>query len=290
MKKQKDTDKFQRYTVIFGGTFLLTAFLIEIYNTTSIILHRTVQSSEPTPIRTLVMFTVMTLASILPSVIAYFAGSLASGKKAAPVTRCFNGIVLAIAAPLVWVLILELSGIWKMVVPKIPMIPIQVTQFWPTFLTIVVIIFVGVMYAQSSKKQSMATYKPLVFALPVVIAGWIVADIHTQMNLFTLVSTYVSYKPTDGALPTILRALTVAVMFAAVFLALYIRQAPLITKASTMGIATLVGFTILATIDTIAAHTFHVSQFSLIANIAICGISLIFWLLYLHLTRVLYRT
>lgn len=290
MKKQKNTDKFQKYTVIFGGAFLLTSFLVAIYGTASVILHRVLQDPVTTPSRTLVMFAIMTLASILPSVIAYFIGTLASGKKADPMTCRLNGIVLAITAPLITELLMELSGIWKIVVPKIPMIPIQVTQFWPTFLTIAIIMLLGVMYARSSKKQSIATYKPFVFALPVLVAGWIIADIHTQINLFTLVSTYASYRPTGGALPAMLRALTIAMMFATVFLALYIRQASLITKASTTGIATLVGFTILATIDTIAAHTFHASQFSLIANIVICGIGLIFWLLYLHLTRVLRRT
>lgn len=289
MKKQINIDTFQKYTVILGGTFLLTSFLIAIYGTASVILHRVLQDPVITPGRTLVMFAVMALASILPSVIAYFIGTLASGKKAALMTRRFNGIVLAIAAPLITGLIMELSGIWRIVVPKIPMIPIQITQFWPTFLTIAIIMSLGIMYARSSKKQSIATYRPLVFALPVVIAGWIIADIHTQTNLFTLVSTYTSHKPTDGALPATLRALTVTLMFVAVFLALYARQASLTTKVNIASIATLIGFTILAAIDTIAAHMLHALQFSLIANTTVCGIGLTFWLLYLYLTRVLHR-
>lgn len=278
MKKQKDTDKFQKYTVIFGYALFASIILLEIIGAGLMIGNILAHNTTPTRLRFVTVIALMSLSAILPPLISYFMGELSTKKKLSALAHHFNGILFAGTAFIVWLLLITINFRW-VILDDITFIPGRFMQFWPALAAIVIMVILAIGYAKSKTKDTVLSYKPFTIALITGIIGFILTGLYSQIDVIK--NSHTLDMLINNALPGALATLVALGMLLVSYSLKISRQHPPLKRAATSATITLIGVLTLGTIgQLIARFLTDLSALNISLVTSISGLCI--WLFYLH--------
>jgi len=279
MKKQKNTDKFQKYTVAFGYALFASIILLEIVGAGLMIGNILTHNTTPTRSRFITIITLMSLSAILPPLISYFIGELSTKKKLSALTHHFNGILFAGTAFTLWLLLIT-ANFRLITLPDVAFIPGRFMQFWPALATIVAMIILAIGYAKSKTKDTVLSYKPFTITLIASIAGFILTGLYSQIDVIK--NSHTLDTLINNALPGALGTLVVLGMLLAAYSLKISRQHPPLKRVAVSATITLIGVLTLGVIGQLIAR--FMTEISMLhISLTTSTLGLCIWLFYLYL-------
>ena len=278
MKKQKTTDKFQKYTVIFGYALFISIILLEIIGAGLFINNLSAHSDSPMYPRYVTVILLMSLSAILPPLLSYFAGELSTKKKLSALTHHFNGILFAGTAFIVWLLLVTMN--FGLIIPdSIAGIPGRFMQFWPALVTIIIMLILAISYAKSNTKDTVISFKPFAITLLTATLGAILMGLYSQIDV--LKNTHSFDALINNALPGALHALLGVGMLVFAYNLNILRRHPRFKRTSIAATITLIGTLALGVAGQLGARfvtelsALHISLITTLLGLAI-------WIIYLR--------
>ena len=279
MKKQKNANRFQKYTVIFGYALFISIILLEIIGSGLLINNILAHSTTPMRSRFVTVIILMSLSATLPPLISYFAGELSTKKKLSALTHHFNGILFAGTAFMVWLLLIT-ANFQLLTLPDIPFIPGRFVQFWPALATIIIMIALAIGYAKRKTKDTVLSFKPFTVTLLAATVGSILTGLHSQMDVIK--NSHTLDALVNNALPGALGTLVILGMLIFAYSLKASRQHDPLKRAATAATMTLIGTLALGAIGQLGAR-FMTAEFSALNfSIATALLGLCIWIVYLR--------
>ena len=278
MKKQKTTDKFQKYTVIFGYALFISIILLEIIGTGLFINNLSAHSDSPMYPRYVTVITLMSLSAILPPLISYFAGELSTKKKLSALTHHFNGILFAGTAFIVWLLLVTMN--FSLIIPdSIAGIPGRFVQFWPALATIIIMLILAIGYAKSKAKDTVLSFKPFAITLLTATLGSILIGLYSQIDALKSIHSFDALI--NNALPGALSTLVSTAMLLFAYSLKSLQQHPPLMRATVAATIVLIGALALGIASQLGARfmtelsALHISFITTLLGLGI-------WIMYLR--------
>ena len=279
MKKQKTTDTFQKYTVIFGYALFISIILLEIIGAGLFINNLSAHSDSPMYPRYVTVITLMSLSAILPPLLSYFAGELSTKKKLSALTHHFNGILFAGTAFIVWLLLVTMN--FGLIIPdSIAGIPGRFMQFWPALATIIIMLILAISYAKSKTRDTVLSFKPFAITLLTTTLGSILIGLYSQIEALKYARSFDALV--NNALPGALNVLLGIGMLVFAYYLSALRQHPPFKRAAIAATIALIGTLALGVFGQVGARFMtHLSALSISLVTLVLGLSI--WLFYLYL-------
>ena len=278
MKKQKTTDKFQKYTVIFGYALFISIILLEIIGTGLFINNLSAHSDSPMYPRYVTVILLMSLSAILPPLLSYFAGELSTKKRLSALNHHFNGILFAGTAFIVWLLLVTMN--FGLIIPdSIAGIPGRFMQFWPVLATIIIMLILAIGYAKSKAKDTVLSFKPFAITLLTATLGSILIGLYSQIDALKSIHSFDALinNTLPGALSTLVS--TAMLLFACSLKSL--QQHPPLMRATVAATIVLIGALALGIASQLGARfmtelsALHISFITTLLGLGI-------WIMYLR--------
>ena len=278
MKKQKTTDTFQKYTVIFGYALFISIILLEIIGAGLFINNLSAHSDSPMYPRYVTVITLMSLSAILPPLLSYFAGELSTKKKLSALTHHFNGILFAGTAFIVWLLLVTMN--FSLIIPdSIAGIPGRFMQFWPVLATIIIMLILAIGYAKSKAKDTVLSFKPFAITLLTATLGSILIGLYSQIDALKSIHSFDALI--NNALPGALSTLVSAAMLLFAYSLKSLQQHPPLMRATVAATIVLIGALALGVASQLGARfmtelsALHISFITTLLGLGI-------WIMYLR--------
>ena len=278
MKKQKNIDTFQKYTVIFGYALFISIILLEIIGAGLFINNLSAHSDSPMYPRYVTVITLMSLSAILPPLISYFAGELSTKKKLSALTHHFNGILFAGTAFIVWLLLVTMN--FSLIIPdSIAGIPGRFMQFWPVLATIIIMLILAIGYAKSKAKDTVLSFKPFAITLLTATLGSILIGLYSQIDALKSIHSFDALI--NNALPGALSTLVSAAMLLFAYSLKSLQQHPPLMRATVAATIVLIGALALGVASQLGARfmtelsALHISFITTLLGLGI-------WIMYLR--------
>ena len=278
MKKQKTTDKFQKYTVIFGYALFISIILLEIIGAGLFINNLSAHSDSPMYPRYVTVITLMSLSAILPPLISYFAGELSTKKKLSAPTHHFNGILFAGTAFIVWLLLVTMN--FGLIIPdSIAGIPGRFVQFWPALATIIIMLILAIGYAKSKAKDTVLSFKPFAITLLTATLGSILIGLYSQIDALKSIHSFDALI--NNALPGALSTLVSAAMLLFAYSLKSLQQHPPLMRATVAATIVLIGALALGVVGQLGARFMtELSALHISFTTTLLGLGI--WIMYLR--------
>ena len=278
MKKQKTTDKFQKYTVIFGYALFISIILLEIIGAGLFINNLSAHSDSPMYPRYVTVITLMSLSAILPPLLSYFAGELSTKKKLSALTHHFNGILFAGTAFIVWLLLVTMN--FGLIIPdSIAGIPGRFVQFWPALATIIIMLTLAISYAKSKTRDTVLSFKPFAITLLTATLGSILIGLYSQIDALKSIHSFDALI--NNALPGALSTLVSTAMLLFAYSLKSLQQHPPLMRATVAATIVLIGALALGVASQLGARfmtelsALHISFITTLLGLGI-------WIMYLR--------
>ena len=278
MKKQKTTDKFQKYTVIFGYALFISIILLEIIGAGLFINNLSAHSDNPMYPRYVTVITLMSLSAILPPLLSYFAGELSTKKKLSALTHHFNGILFAGTAFIVWLLLVTMN--FGLIIPdSIAGIPGRFMQFWPALATIIIMLILAISYAKSKTRDTVLSFKPFAITLLTATLGSILIGLYSQIDALKSIHSFDALI--NNALPGALSTLVSTAMLLFAYSLKSLQQHPPLMRATVAATIVLIGALALGVASQLGARfmtelsALHISFITTLLGLGI-------WIMYLR--------
>ena len=278
MKKQKTTDKFQKYTVIFGYALFISIILLEIIGAGLFINNLSAHSDSPMYPRYVTVILLMSLSAILPPLLSYFAGELSTKKKLSALTHHFNGILFAGTAFIVWLLLVTMN--FGLIIPdSIAGIPGRFVQFWPALATIIIMLTLAISYAKSKTRDTVLSFKPFAITLLTATLGSILIGLYSQIDALKSIHSFDALI--NNALPGALSTLVSAAMLLFAYSLKSLQQHPPLMRATVAATIVLIGALALGVASQLGARfmtelsALHISFITTLLGLGI-------WIMYLR--------
>ena len=278
MKKQKTTDKFQKYTVIFGYALFISIILLEIIGAGLFINNLSAHSDNPMYPRYVTVITLMSLSAILPPLLSYFAGELSTKKKLSALTHHFNGILFAGTAFIVWLLLVTMN--FGLIIPdSIAGIPGRFVQFWPALATIIIMLTLAISYAKSKTRDTVLSFKPFAITLLTATLGSILIVLYSQIDALKSIHSFDALI--NNALPGALSTLVSTAMLLFAYSLKSLQQHPPLMRATVAATIVLIGALALGVASQLGARfmtelsALHISFITTLLGLGI-------WIMYLR--------
>ena len=278
MKKQKTTDKFQKYTVIFGYALFISIILLEIIGAGLFINNLSAHSDSPMYPRYVTVIALMSLSAILPPLISYFAGELSTKKRLSALNHHFNGILFAGTAFIVWLLLVTMN--FSLIIPdSIAGIPGRFMQFWPVLATIIIMLILAIGYAKSKAKDTVLSFKPFAITLLTATLGSILIGLYSQIDALKSIHSFDALI--NNALPGALSTLVSTAMLLFAYSLKSLQQHPPLMRATVAAIIVLIGALALGVASQLGARfmtelsALHISFITTLLGLGI-------WIMYLR--------
>lgn len=278
MKKQKTTDKFQKYTVIFGYALFISIILLEIIGAGLFINNLSAHSDNPMYPRYVTVITLMSLSAILPPLLSYFAGELSTKKKLSALTHHFNGILFAGTAFIVWLLLVTMN--FGLIIPdSIAGIPGRFVQFWPALATIIIMLTLAISYAKSKTRDTVLSFKPFAITLLTATLGSILIGLYSQIDALKSIHSFDALI--NNALPGALSTLVSTAMLLFAYSLKSLQQHPPLMRATVAATIVLIGALALGVASQLGARfmtelsALHISFITTLLGLGI-------WIMYLR--------
>ena len=278
MKKQKNIDTFQKYTVIFGYALFISIILLEIIGTGLFINNLSAHSDSPMYPRYVTVITLMSLSAILPPLISYFAGELSTKKKLSALTHHFNGILFAGTAFIVWLLLVTMN--FSLIIPdSIAGIPGRFVQFWPALATIIIMLTLAISYAKSKTRDTVLSFKPFAITLLTATLGSILIGLYSQIDALKSIHSFDALI--NNTLPGALSTLVSTAMLLFAYSLKSLQQHPPLMRATVAATIVLIGALALGVASQLGARfmtelsALHISFITTLLGLGI-------WIMYLR--------
>lgn len=278
MKKQKTTDKFQKYTVIFGYALFISIILLEIIGAGLFINNLSAHSDSPMYPRYVTVILLMSLSAILPPLLSYFAGELSTKKRLSALNHHFNGILFAGTAFIVWLLLVTMN--FGLIIPdSIAGIPGRFMQFWPALVTIIIMLILAIGYAKSKAKDTVLSFKPFAITLLTATLGSILIGLYSQIDALKSIHSFDALI--NNALPGALSTLVSAAMLLFAYSLKSLQQHPPLMRATVAATIVLIGALALGVASQLGARfmtelsALHISFITTLLGLGI-------WIMYLR--------
>ena len=278
MKKQKNIDTFQKYTVIFGYALFISIILLEIIGAGLFINNLSAHSDNPMYPRYVTVITLMSLSAILPPLLSYFAGELSTKKKLSALTHHFNGILFAGTAFIVWLLLVTMN--FGLIIPdSIAGIPGRFVQFWPALATIIIMLTLAISYAKSKTRDTVLSFKPFAITLLTATLGSILIGLYSQIDALKSIHSFDALI--NNALPGALSTLVSTAMLLFAYSLKSLQQHPPLMRATVAATIVLIGALALGVASQLGARfmtelsALHISFITTLLGLGI-------WIMYLR--------
>ena len=278
MKKQKNIDTFQKYTVIFGYALFISIILLEIIGAGLFINNLSAHSDNPMYPRYVTVITLMSLSAILPPLLSYFAGELSTKKKLSALTHHFNGILFAGTAFIVWLLLVTMN--FGLIIPdSIAGIPGRFMQFWPALATIIIMLTLAISYAKSKTRDTVLSFKPFAITLLTATLGSILIGLYSQIDALKSIHSFDALI--NNALPGALSTLVSTAMLLFAYSLKSLQQHPPLMRATVAATIVLIGALALGVASQLGARfmtelsALHISFITTLLGLGI-------WIMYLR--------
>lgn len=278
MKKQKNIDTFQKYTVIFGYALFISIILLEIIGAGLFINNLSAHSDSPMYPRYVTVITLMSLSAILPPLLSYFAGELSTKKKLSALTHHFNGILFAGTAFIVWLLLVTMN--FGLIIPdSIAGIPGRFVQFWPALATIIIMLTLAISYAKSKTRDTVLSFKPFAITLLTATLGSILIGLYSQIDALKSIHSFDALI--NNALPGALSTLVSTAMLLFAYSLKSLQQHPPLMRATVAATIVLIGALALGVASQLGARfmtelsALHISFITTLLGLGI-------WIMYLR--------
>ena len=278
MKKQKTTDKFQKYTVIFGYALFISIILLEIIGAGLFINNLSAHSDSPMYPRYVTVILLMSLSAILPPLLSYFAGELSTKKKLSALTHHFNGILFAGTAFIVWLLLVTMN--FGLIIPdSIAGIPGRFVQFWPALATIIIMLILAISYAKSKTRDTVLSFKPFAITLLTATLGSILIGLYSQIDALKSIHSFDALI--NNALPGALSTLVSAAMLLFAYSLKSLQQHPPLMRATVAATIVLIGALALGVVGQLGARFMtELSALHISFTTTLLGLGI--WIMYLR--------